>query len=130
MDNELAKALLENEITEDEEFERAVEQSNQEIKKKEEQDENKHENNTVNYSKNQIAEFIKIIAILQVIGGLIIGYQLGSYTTGTYFIQTKLNGGIMFMWFVVGVISAVLTLGFAEVIQILHEIRLNTSKDK
>ncbi len=62
-------------------------------------------------TNNPVASFIKLIAIVEVFVGV---YLLAS--------------GMGIMGIVTGVVSAVLTWGFAEIIQILHDIRKNTRR--
>ena len=66
--------------------------------------------------KNTIADAIKIIAVIDIVGWLIIGVALGRDTYGDFsFIS-------MLIYWVVGLISCFILLGFAELIYLLQGI--------
>ena len=70
---------------------------------------------------NSIAETIRIIGIIEIIAGLIIGLFAGSQYR-VFVWQLALT------WWAVGAVSGIIFIGFAEVIRLLHEINVKINR--
>ena len=71
-------------------------------------------------TKNGIASLIKVIAWLDFVGWFIIGIVLGRGLYGDFSFFSCL------LYWVIGLVSGVMLLGFAEIIQLLHTINQKT----
>lgn len=74
------------------------------------------------YSENRIADFLKGIAILMFCGSIIVGFVMAiqeiSYDEKIFIWYVAL------IWWASGLLSSTLILGFSEIINLLHKIRL------
>lgn len=68
---------------------------------------------------NKIAVILRVVAIIEIIGGFILGVILGN----TYEIVYDFNWGLFVGTVIAGFISGIFILGFAEVIQLLQDIK-------
>jgi len=85
-------------------------------------------------SKNIIASRIRIWAIVDLICGIICAFWFsGYYIKDTYYGSTAKweflhDKTTFFIWIILGILSWLALSGFAEIIQILHDIRRNQKK--
>ena len=81
--------------------------------------------NTNNNENNKIATILRVIAILEFVSGFILGVFLGdTFRIGYY--GYDFNWGLCVGIIVTGIIGGVFILGFAEVVQLLQDIKRNT----
>ena len=69
--------------------------------------------------ENGVAKTIKIVGILEMLAGFIIGYFLGNEGTGY---SSEMHESVFIYWVIIGFVSGMLFIGFSEVIQLLHNI--------
>lgn len=103
--------------------------SNEELKAmgiKRNDDENRNFSTTQN-ENNKMAMILRVIAIIEIICGFIVGAILGdTFTIGYY--GYDFNWGLCIGIVVAGFISGIFILGFAEVIQLLQDIKSKIKK--
>ena len=74
-------------------------------------------------TENKIASALKVIAILTFIGGLILGCCMKDSRGDSSFVLS------LICW-MTGAVTGTMFLGFAEIVQLLHEINAKTKADK
>lgn len=74
---------------------------------------------TIYVENNKIAVTLRVVAIIEIIGGFILGVILGN----TFEIGYDFNWGLFVGTVIAGFISGIFILGFAEVIQLLQDIK-------
>ena len=77
--------------------------------------------------ENPISKALKVIGVLEIAAGLIIGLILG-YEDSAYG-SSEMNFGVVFYWTIIGFVSGMLFIGFSEVIQLLHNINEKLRKN-
>ena len=89
-------------------------------------DENRNFSTTQN-ENNKMAMILRVIAIIEIICGFIVGAILGdTFAIGYY--GYDFNWGLCIGIVVAGFISGIFILGFAEVIQLLQDIKSKIKK--
>lgn len=75
-------------------------------------------------NKNTVSKILKIIGILEIIAGFVLGLVLGREEIG---FSTYYEWSIILTWWTIGFVSGMLFIGFSEVIELLQKIsdRLN-----
>jgi hypothetical protein len=82
---------------------------------------------TVRYGKtnNTIAVWLKCFAWLEIVCSIIMGFVMSKaevYEFFGYGYEDRV-WGVAFVWWVSGIFGGIVLLGFAEIIQILHDMR-------
>lgn len=93
--------------------------------KKEEKNYNYKENYNTNMAStesNKMAKILRVIAVIEIICGFIVGGVLGD-TFGVGYYGYEFNWGLCIGIIVASLISGIFILGFAEVIQLLQDIK-------
>ena len=83
--------------------------------------------NTIQDENNKMAMILRVIAIIEIICGFILGVILGD-TFGVGYYGYEFNWGICIRIIVAGFINGIFILGFAEVIQLLQDIKSKIKK--
>ena len=80
------------------------------------------------YRENIVSQVLFFIGIIQIIFGFFCGLVFGNDALG----YSEFSWSVFFTWLAVGFVSGMLFIGLAEVIKILHDIRLTliTNSDK
>ena len=80
------------------------------------------------YRENTVSQVLFFIGIIQIIFGFFCGLVFGNDALG----YSEFSWSVFFTWLAVGFVSGMLFIGLAEVIKILHDIRLTliTNSDK
>lgn len=81
--------------------------------------------------ENTIAQFITVIAVIEIIVGFFLGVMFGEQeATGYYYTRTEQNWGVTSLLWGVSFASAMFTIALAEIIEQLHQLnkKLNSSK--
>ncbi len=78
--------------------------------------------NTTQDENNKMAMILRVIAIIEIICGFILGGILGD-TFGIGYYGYEFNWGLCIGIIVAGFINGIFILGFAEVIQLLQDIK-------
>lgn len=73
-------------------------------------------------SENEVSKILKTLAFIQLAASIIIGFIFSNNGYGN-------EWTILLTWTIVGVVSCIFTYALSEIIQILHDIRNNTSND-
>lgn len=68
---------------------------------------------------NGIAKVLKIIGLIEIIGGIILGLIFGT-EQGMY--SSSINGSTFFIWSSLGFVSGMIFIGFSEIIELLQSI--------
>lgn len=89
-------------------------------------DENRNFNMTQN-ENNKMAMMLRVIAVIEIICGFILGGILGD-TFGVGYYGYEFNWGLCIGIIVAGFINGIFILGFAEVIQLMQDIKLKIKK--
>lgn len=87
--------------------------------------ENDNENrkfNTIQNENNKMTTILRVIAIIEIVCGFILGGILGD-TFGVGYYGYEFNWGLCIGIIVAGFINGIFILGFAEVIQLLQDIK-------
>lgn len=71
-----------------------------------------------------MAKILRVVAIIEIVCGFIVGAILGD----TFEIGYDYNWGLCIGIIVAGVINGIFILGFAEIIQLLQDIKSKTKK--
>ena len=79
--------------------------------------------NTTQNENNKMAMMLIVIAVIEIVCGFILGGILGD-TFGTGYYGYEFNWGLCIGIIVAGFINWIFILGFAEVIQLLQDIKL------
>lgn len=79
--------------------------------------------NTTQNENNKMAMMLRVIAVIEIVCGFILGGILGD-TFGTGYYGYEFNWGLCIGIIVAGFINGFFILGFAEVIQLLQDIKL------
>lgn len=74
-------------------------------------------------SQNPIATLLTVIAWVSYIGLFIAGIALGRHEVGTYYTRTEFSLALALPYWIAGLVSGTLFLGFAEVIKLLTDIK-------
>ncbi|MCJ7843514.1 hypothetical protein MUB24_22085 [Lederbergia sp. NSJ-179] len=77
--------------------------------------------------ENGVAVTIRVIGVLEIIAGIIIGYATGYEQS--YYSYGEMNWITFFTWVGVAAVTGTLTIGFAEIIKLLAEINFKLNKD-
>lgn len=86
---------------------------------------NERYNTNISYTENnKMAKILRVVAIIEIVCGFIVGAILGD----TFEIGYDYNWGLCIGIIVVGVINGIFILGFAEIIQLLQDIKSKTKK--
>ena len=83
--------------------------------------------NTTQNENNKMAMMLRVIAVIEIVCGFILGGILGD-TFGTGYYGYEFNWGLCIGIVVAGFISGIFILGFAEVIQLLQDIKSKIKK--
>lgn len=65
---------------------------------------------------NKVANVFLVVGTIQIVLGIIIGLRVA----GEYYF----DWGVIFMWTGIGAVTGIFTIGFAQVIELLHHINL------
>lgn len=68
---------------------------------------------------NGIAKVLKIIGLIEIIGGIILGLIFGTEQR-TY--SSSIDGSTFIIWSSLGFVSGMIFIGFSEIIELLHSI--------
>ncbi|MCM3274156.1 hypothetical protein [Paenibacillus elgii] len=80
-------------------------------------------NNPYSLTDNSIAQAIKIIAIAEIILGIILGIIFANQEDATSLRhETAFRWSVAITWWIATLVSGFLLLGFSEIIRLLHEI--------
>mgnify|MGYP000041833151 CR=1 FL=1 len=86
---------------------------------------NERYNTNISYTENnKMAKILRVVAIIEIVCGFIVGAILGD----TFEIGYDYNWGLCIGIIVAGVINGIFILGFAEIIQLLQDIKSKTKK--
>ncbi|MFB5281912.1 hypothetical protein [Peribacillus sp. Hz7] len=80
--------------------------------------------------ENSVAKILRIIGIVEIILGVILGFILGRVDVGSFTERYVQVWSTTFMWWIVGFISGMLIIGLSEVIELLHKINKKVGKDE
>ena len=83
--------------------------------------------NTTQNENNKMAMMLRVIAVIEIVCGSILGGILGD-TFGTGYYGYEFNWGLCIGIIVAGFINGIFILGFAEVIQLMQDIKLKIKK--
>ena len=87
----------------------------------------KYQKPTVKSEANPMAVILRVVAVLSIIGGIILGIIFGNVETvsGTYYQYktTHFDVSVALIYWVVGLVYSFFVFGFAEVIQLLEDIK-------
>lgn len=78
--------------------------------------------NTTQNENNKMAMMLRVIAVIEIICGFILGGILGD-TFGVGYYGYEFNWGLCIVIIVAGFINGIFILGFAEVIQLMQDIK-------
>ncbi|GGM42841.1 hypothetical protein GCM10011351_30990 [Paraliobacillus quinghaiensis] len=76
--------------------------------------------------ENKVSNILFYIGVFEIVLGLFLGFLNGTVRTGY---STEFVWSVFLTWFAIGFASGMLFIGFAEVIKILHNIRLSINKN-
>ena len=82
-----------------------------------------------NNSNNKIAMILRVVAIIEIVCGFILGCVLGD-TFGIGYYGYDFNWGLCIGIIIAGFISGIFILGFAEIIQLLQDIKNSAYKNE
>lgn len=86
---------------------------------------NERYNTNISYTENnKMAKILRVVAIIEIVCGFIVGAILGD----TFEIGYDYNWGLCIGIIVAGVINGIFILGFAEIIQLLQDIKSKIKK--
>lgn len=89
---------------------------------------NERYNTNIYYAENnKMAKILRVVAIIEIVCGFILGAILGD-TFGTGYYGYEFNWGLCIGIVVAGFINGIFILGFAEIIQLLQDIKSKTKK--
>jgi hypothetical protein len=86
----------------------------------------------VYYGQNKMARILRGFAVVELIAAIIVGIVSSIYedrwldSRGNWRTSTEFDVGNLFSWIIIGVVVCILLYAFAEIIEILHDIRKNT----
>ncbi|TBL69937.1 hypothetical protein [Paenibacillus thalictri] len=95
------------------------------IKRKEGRKEERKVDSTLMTSdgENAVAKIIRIIAIVEMVLGLIVGYKLAnSEIANILHTKSGFQWSVALTWWISTIVSGFLLLGFSEIVRLLHEI--------
>jgi hypothetical protein len=79
---------------------------------------------------NKIAMSLNVVGFACIAGGFIIGFSTYQTPLEGFTLLKEENYGILFAWIGSGLVSGIMMFGFAEVVNILHDIRNKIKGEK